>query len=281
MELLLDLFAIDSKSKKEDRMIAFLTEYISTKYPDATLIVDDFGNIYVKKGNSKTFPCIVAHIDTIFNFNPNKTILTYEKFIFGFDEVNNNFLGLGADDKNGIWVALKCLEKYDSIKLAFFVGEEIGCVGSNKADMTFFKDCRFVLQCDRKNNCDFITSIMGTDLCGTNFIKKIPLANFGYSITSGLSTDVWKLKEKGLKVACCNISCGYYNPHTDREITNFKDLTNCFNLVCWIIENMTDVYKHVLNKSKVEIAKAKSTILLNNTFTTKDYIAEDFDFDFL
>lgn len=49
--------------------------------------------------------------------------------------------GLGADDKNGIWIALKCLRKYDSLKLAFFVSEEVGCVGSGKAVMDFFNDC--------------------------------------------------------------------------------------------------------------------------------------------
>jgi hypothetical protein len=35
--------------------------------------------------------------------------------------------GLGADDKNGIWIALQCLKKYDTVKVAFFVSEEVGC----------------------------------------------------------------------------------------------------------------------------------------------------------
>ena len=196
---------------------------------------------------------------TVFDENPNKEVVFYENHVFGFDPVNHKPTGLGADDKNGIWIALKCLEKFTNIKVAFFTGEEIGCVGSRNADMSFFDDCRFVLQCDRRNNCDFITNIMGTDLCGINFINEIPLKEFGYKTTSGLSTDVWALKENGLKVACCNMSCGYYNPHSAQECTDINALKKCLELVFWIISNMTDVYKHNFRKKKVVTAIAKVT----------------------
>ena len=39
-----------------------------------------------------------------------------------------------------------------------------------------------------------------------------------------MMTDVLELKEKGLKVSCLNLSCGYYEPHTDHEFTVKKDL---------------------------------------------------------
>ena len=35
---------------------------------------------------------------------------------------------------------------------------------------------------------------------------------------NGLMTDILALKEKGLEVSCINVSCGYYNAHTDEEI---------------------------------------------------------------
>ena len=57
-------------------------------------------------------------------------------------------------------------------------------------------------------------------------------------------TDVQELKERGLQVSCINLSCGYYEPHTDHEFTVKKDLMNCLSLVEHIIENCTEPYPH-------------------------------------
>ena len=57
-------------------------------------------------------------------------------------------------------------------------------------------------------------------------------------------TDVQELKERGIQVSCVNLSCGYYEPHTDHEFTIKKDLINCLSLVEHIIENCTDTYPH-------------------------------------
>ena len=59
-----------------------------------------------------------------------------------------------------------------------------------------------------------------------------------------MMTDVETLKEQGLSVSCCNMSCGYYQPHTDQEYSVKADLLNCLALVEHIIENCTDVYPH-------------------------------------
>lgn len=42
-----------------------------------------------------------------------------------------------------------------------------------------------------------------------------------------MMTDVLELKERGLGVSCINLSCGYYEPHSDEEFTVKKDLLNC------------------------------------------------------
>lgn len=60
----------------------------------------------------------------------------------------------------------------------------------------------------------------------------------------GMMTDVLTLKERGLEVSCCNISCGYYEPHTSREYTVKPDLLNCLHFVEHIIENCKEVYPH-------------------------------------
>ena len=246
MKLLKRLYSIHSKSGKEQKMIKFLLWWIRTNIPGARVELDKkVGNIYVTKGVSDTYPCIVSHIDQVQEVHSRdfKAIETHD-IIFGWSPKKKEFQGLGADDKNGIWIALKCLEKFDALKAAFFVGEEIGCVGSSKADMDFFTDCRFVLQCDRRGSNDFITSICASELCSTDFIAATDFEMFGYHLEDGAMTDVLTLKENGLSVSCVNMSCGYYDPHTDNEFTVKADLLNCLAFVEHIIENCTQVYPH-------------------------------------
>jgi len=246
MKLLKRLYSIHSKSGKEQKMIKFLLWWIKTNIPGAKVELDKkIGNIYITKGVSDTYPCVVAHIDQVQDVHSRdfKAIETQD-IIFGWSPKKREFQGCGADDKNGVWVALKLLQKYNCMKVAFFVGEEIGCIGSSKADMDFFTDCRFVLECDRRGCNDLVTSICATELCSTEFIAATDFEQFGYHLEDGAMTDVLSLKENGLSVSCVNMSCGYYNPHTSHEFTVKKDLLNCLAFVEHIIENATGVYPH-------------------------------------
>lgn len=243
MKLLIDLYNISSPSYKEDMMVDFIESKLEAL--GAFTYRDDMNNLYAIKGESETYPCIVAHTDEVHSKKPRFfEVCVIHDMIFGIDTANSRFAGIGADDKNGIWVALKCFEKFDVIKGAFFVAEEVGCIGSQNADMSFFDDCRFVLQCDRKNGDDFIVNASGVELCSKAFLDDVDLESFNYEEDRGMMTDVMQLKENGLEVSCVNISCGYYNPHTDEEYTNILELENCLALVEDIIERMTDVYPH-------------------------------------
>lgn len=119
--------------------------------------------------------------------------------IVGYDRKRKRMAGIGADDKNGIWICLKCLEDFKAVKCAFFVQEEIGCIGSGHADMSFFSDCRFVIQCDRKGNGDMVTQINGMRLCSNEFISAVDPRRYGYKPAQGLATDVAALKGTGWK----------------------------------------------------------------------------------
>ena len=85
--------------------------------------------------------------------------------IVGYDHRKRRVTGIGADDKNGVWMCLECLRDFKVMKCAFFVQEETGCKGSGAACMDFFADCRFVIECDRKGDSDMVTNINGTALC--------------------------------------------------------------------------------------------------------------------
>ena len=63
-------------------------------------------------------------------------------------------------------------------------------------------------------------------------------------------TDVEQLKENGLNVSCINISCGYYEPHTDNEFTDKNDLMKCLVFIEHIITSCTKVYPHEPGRMK-------------------------------
>lgn len=244
--LLKKLYSIHSQSGQEGGIISYIYKWIHANVPTAFVDVDwNTGNMYITKGTAESYPCIVAHLDQVQKFHPKDFVAVETRdIIFGYSPGSRRQCGLGADDKNGIWIALRCLQKYDNIKLAFFVGEEVGCVGSSQAKMDFFADCRFVIEPDRRGNSDFITEISCLDLCSDEFIIAASPESHGYTSEHGMMTDVEELKQQGLEVSCCNMSCGYYEPHTDHEFTVKHDIMKCLRFVEHIIEDCTLTYPH-------------------------------------
>lgn len=249
MKDLIKLYYVSSHSGQEKKMRKYLKQWFKENVPTATVVSDQSG-IYVTKGVSQTYPCVCAHIDEVHQERNNSyRVVVSGDYIFGYNVDKMAQQGIGADDKNGIWIAMQALLHYDAVKVALFVGEEIGCVGSGQANMSFFDDCRFVIQCDRRGSSDFITSAGGWKLCDEAFTSLFDMGKFGYKPASGLMTDVMELKSRGLNVAACNLSCGYYNPHTSEETTIFSELCNCRDLVFHIIDSVPDAVPHVAARS--------------------------------
>lgn len=240
---------IQSSSYDQYRMFAFLIRTLTDMGVDYYV---DNGNIYAGKGDADHYPCIVAHMDTVHDIVEDLTPIEIGGKITGFNAVTMEQTGIGGDDKVGIYIALRCLQQFDTIKVAFFRDEEVGCEGSYLADMTFFNDCRFVLQCDRKGNSDFVINGAGTEFSGDEFQRDIEhlLWMHEYTQVYGGMTDVMALKENGLDVCVANISCGYYNPHTAQEYVDINDVEKCFNLVCDIITQLDKPYYHKHKKKQ-------------------------------
>lgn len=239
--MLKKLLSIQSVSEDQFRMFAYIIRQL--KKAGATYWTDN-GNIYATKGLADSYPAIVAHMDTVHDIVEDLTVVELNGCLTGMNAYTMEQTGIGGDDKCGIYVALKCLFKYDNIKVAFFRDEEFGCLGSYKADTAFFKDCRFVLQCDRNGFGDFITSASGVKLSGDKFIDDARpyLKAHGYTETFGMMTDVMALRSLGIECSMANISCGYYNPHTAQEYIVVADLLNCLGLVYDLIDNLTGEY---------------------------------------
>ena len=85
MELLKQLFCIHSKSGKEGKIRKFIWNWVRQTVPDAKIECDKPGNLYITKGKSSTFPCIVAHMDQV-QERHSKDFIAYEAedIIIGF-----------------------------------------------------------------------------------------------------------------------------------------------------------------------------------------------------
>jgi len=171
-ELLFGLYAIHSESGNEKKMRKFISKYVKENCGDVKMSTDQFGNLLCVKGKSKTYPCVAAHMDQVQrNHSKDFTVVEIGGDVIGWSPKCHEQQGLGADDKNGIYICLQLLEEFDILKVAFFVGEEVGCKGSSQVDLKFFKDCRFIIEPDRRGGDDLITSMCVGDVCSEHFIE--------------------------------------------------------------------------------------------------------------
>ena len=129
MELLKQLYTIHSPFYREWPMICFIHEYIRQHVPEADVQMDSWGNLYVVKGEGlkvkdnelKGYPTLVCHLDQVQELHSDDFCVKEEDgTLYGWSEKNQQREGLGADDKNGIWVCLRCLEECQHLKV--FIG---------------------------------------------------------------------------------------------------------------------------------------------------------------
>ncbi len=242
MNTLLALYNINSKSGHESEIKRFVLDELS----DLDLVIqeDSFGNLYFTKGCADSYPCVAAHLDEVHAPGPRHVFVNDDQTIYGLDDLDMP-TGIGADDKNGVWIVMQLLRTEKNLKAVLFVQEEkdgdiSGCRGYNACDLSFFDDVRYVLECDRKGNSNIVTynEKIGVRLCENDFIPESLRAGFGYEPVIGGKTDVVALKMRGLQIPCCNLSCGYYNAHKPEEYTVWPELRKCLSFVCEILHNM-------------------------------------------
>jgi len=246
---------------------------------------DSYGNIYATKGESKTYPCLVAHVDTVHIIRDDFVINRSGEFLYAFDNINVKQVGIGGDDKVGIYLVLKFLLDQKAAKAVFFRNEEIGSLGSSysiKNNKDFYKDCRYIIQPDRKGNDDFITKSGGAKMCSDEFIQKSKniYEKHYYKEETGISTDVDTLVKNHVGISCINLSCGYYRAHMDTEVVSLDDVEDAYNLIIDLVEHLGDKvyefkhvektysysnYKYSSNSSKTQVYKEYKFPLSNVT----------------
>jgi hypothetical protein len=120
------------------------------------------------------------------------------------------------------------------LKAAFFVDEEIGCLGSRQADPAFFENVGYCIEFDSPNNDILSYSCDGWQLCredGYLLRTAEPILN-RYGVVKWQRhpyTDVAQLRRK-FDFECLNLPCGYYHMHSDQEYVCIADAARAVEL---------------------------------------------------
>jgi len=128
--LLSSTLAVQTESKDDQRMIDFIKNEL--KKLKVKIQTDKYGNIYVTKGTANTYPCIVSHTDTVHSVIPDYlykgseeqtkgfTLYRAGDILFAFSEVKVQQVGIGGDDKTGVYLCLQALIDMDVLKVVFY-----------------------------------------------------------------------------------------------------------------------------------------------------------------
>ena len=253
IQLLQQLYTIHAPTYHEWPMIAFVREYIARHIPEAEVRMDKLGNLYIKvdrfKGAKiqefKGYPTLVCHLDQVQKIHSEDFEVREEDgILYGWSEKNQQREGLGADDKNGIWICLRCLAECPRLKVFMAIGEEKGCIGSNRVDMSFFEDSLYVLEPDCKGGEEIHVVLKDVPCASDEFIEALQAEQNGYIYTEGKTSDIFALTLNNIGVSCANIPAGYYNPHKDDEYSIISELDHAFEFIKKTLVRLTKRYPH-------------------------------------
>ncbi len=190
------------------------TEHWLEEYLPTGTKRDKHGNYFLEIGESSTlFTC---HLDTACKDHNKVTHILEGNFI-----KSDGTTILGADDKAGMCVILYMIENKIPGTYYFFIGEEVGCIGSRKSareeEFTKFDRC---ISFDRRGYNSVITHQMWSRCCSSEFsealCKELNKSGLKYiPDNTGIVTD--SASFMGIIPECTNLSVGYFNEHTLNE----------------------------------------------------------------
>ena len=223
----LKLMQIPASNFNESLISLYICKELD-KIDNVSYKIDQYNNILVTKGNSKIYPFFCSHLDTVHTYL-NSTdkleikVKQYKKHTYLYAYENKKQVGIGGDDKNGIFVCLQLLKNLKNIKVAFFSQEESGGTGSGFIETSFFNNVSFITGIDRWNSNHVCTSYMNEKSISKRFKKQLKplMKKYGFVNESGMFTDCFNLD---IDLSKINVSCGYYVHHTDNEYIDVNEL---------------------------------------------------------
>lgn len=196
---------------------------------------DIHGNYFYKIGTSRTI--FASHLDTV-SKEETSVVHTFDGDIIGTDGKTT----LGADDKAGVTVMLHLMKNNIPGLYYFFIGEEVGCIGSGLASSMSIQDFKGkydrIISFDRRGTDSVITYQSSTRCCSDAFAdslaRQLNLSGMKYrKDEGGVYTDSAEFTD--IISECTNISVGYYKEHTVNETQDIKHL-EALAQVCLLVD---------------------------------------------
>lgn len=251
LSLLQKLYSIHAPTGREWKLIEQIRLWVNNNVPQACVQMDKLGNLYMVKGEGlkvqefNGFPTLACHLDQVQKIHSDDfEVRQDEDKLYGWSEQNQRQEGLGADDKNGIWICLRCLEECPCLKVFMAVGEEKGCIGSSRADMSFFENSLYVLEPDCKGGEEVHTNLKEIPCASEEFINALQLEANGYTLTDGKGSDIFALTLNNIGVSCANIPAGYHLPHKEEEYTLISELENSYEFIKQTVLRLNQRFPH-------------------------------------
>lgn len=197
---------------------------------------------------------LVAHLDTVHRE-------TCQQIKFDFFKTKEGAMytalsspqGIGGDDRCGVILILSLLLNCGlKPSILFTCGEETGGHGAREFCKNFTNlSLNFIIEFDRRGKKDVV--------CYGDSNTKLTesLERYGFKRSSGSFSDI-SIIAPHLKVSAVNLSSGYYNAHTTRELVVLEELT-------WILNHS---YKFLTSKYTNEKYTYKERVY---TYTPQKY----------
>jgi hypothetical protein len=215
---------------------AHVTRELAQAYPNKVYAGD--GYVYAQG----EFPVLlVAHLDTVHKKLP--------KVIF-YEEKNDSYsspYGIGGDDRCGVYMIFEVIKRFNCSVL-FCEDEEVGGIGAKKfasTDLAKELEFNYAIEFDRRGRNDAVFYD-----CDNQDFEDFVTKEF-YKTAYGSFSDICTVAPV-LKCAAVNLSCGYYNAHTEQEYVIAREMDASIEAACNLLARTTD-------KDKFEYIEATYT----------------------
>lgn len=197
---------------------------------------DSYGNLFTKIGDSDVM--FTSHLDTA------TSVITNVNHVIEGDIIKTDGKSiLGADDKAGVTIMLYMIERKIPGLYYFFLGEEVGCLGSKDLSQKHKTEklpyINKVISFDRRGLGSVITFQASSRCCSDKFGEALAAelnrveTSFSYkNDPTGIYTDSAQFTK--IYPECTNISVGYYNEHTFSEKQDIEHLTKLAEACCHV-----------------------------------------------